>query len=61
MLVHPCLFSIKNSIMIAMLFKKKEMELTVGLLLIGRIIVGFYKFIISLLFKMSTRSAISYN
>ena len=61
MLVHPCLFSIKNSITIAMLFKKKEMELTVGLLLIGRIIVGFYKFIISLLFKMSTRSAISYN
>ena len=61
MLVHPCLFGIKNSITIAMLFKKKEMELTVGLLLIGRIIVGFYKFIISLLFKMSTRSAISYN
>ena len=61
MLVHPCLFRIKNSITIAMLFKKKEMELTVGLLLIGRIIVGFYKFIISLLFKMSTRSAISYN
>lgn len=42
-------------------FLKKKVELTVGLLLIGGIIVEFYKFIISSLFKMSTRSIISYN
>lgn len=41
--------------------KKKKVELTVGLPLIGGIIVEFYKFIISSLFKMSTRSIISYN